>query len=53
MKSHIKKQVKTLSQRLKELSVLGHDAAEALGVSDGEFWVCYGRPFLLQSNPRK
>lgn len=28
-------------------------AASALGISEGEFWVWYGNPFILQHNSRK
>lgn len=47
MSNQMKKQDKGWKQGLKELSVICHCAAEALGISDGEFWVWYGSPFML------
>lgn len=40
MSSHIK-------ERIRNLFSLCHYAAEALGISEGEFWVWYGCPFIL------
>lgn len=44
---------KTFSRRFKELSALCRCAAAALGVTEGEFWVWYGSPFILQLSSRK
>lgn len=52
MSKHSMKPKKS-NQRFEKLVALCHCAALALGVSDGEFWVCFGSPFILQSHPRK
>lgn len=46
-------QKKSLSQRFREFAAPCRSAAAALGVSDGEFWVWYGSPFVLQQDSRK
>lgn len=33
---------------LKEIHVVCREIADALRVSEGEFWLCYGNPFLFQ-----
>lgn len=33
---------------LKEIHVVCREIADALRVSEGEFWLCYGHPFLFQ-----
>lgn len=40
MSSHIK-------ERIRNLSSVCRYAAKALGISEGEFWVWYGSPFIL------
>lgn len=37
----------------KDLAALCCSAAAALGISEGEFWVWYGSPFILQYDFRK
>lgn len=49
MGSYIKEEKKSLKQRFKELPAICHEAANALGISEGEFWVWYGSPFILQN----
>lgn len=53
MSKRIRKHTQTWKQRLKEFTTLCQCAADGLGISEGEFWVWYGRPFILQSNLHK
>lgn len=43
----------SIKNTFKRLSFVCHSVAKALGISDGEFWVWYGCPFILQLPPRK
>lgn len=45
--------MKTFTQRFKEFVDTCHCIAASLGVSEGEFWVWYGNPFILQCNSQK
>lgn len=53
MSSHNKNQSKKWNQYVTKMSDLCHLAADALGISDGEFWVWYGNPFILQRDSHK
>lgn len=42
-----------MSETIKKLSVLCKDAAKALGITQGEFWIWYGSPLLLPGSCSK
>lgn len=52
MKHNFRKQ-RTVTQYFQEFVSICRCAAASLGISEGEFWVWYGNPFILQNNSHK
>lgn len=46
-------QKKSLPQRFREFVAFCHSAASALDISDGEFYIWYGSPFILFRDSKK
>lgn len=52
MNDNLKKQT-TITQYFQKFVSVCCCAAASLGISEGEFWVWYGNPFVLQINSHK